>query len=269
MEIGKRQKLRKLENSQLDQQVVHITKTTRDESKIDDDVSINTPRLERYLDPQSRAQLVSLYSAPDQMENFVQAIGSSISHAYLAGSPRSDLLLTLIQFNVFRALVQNTFALGFDFGWLKEDAVSVFNQDTSALICPSSLKPTQLQRQLEHHPWIDLFPFPALRDNMLSQGDDLDEDELCYDMVEICHAPSERSGLIVWGEPWNPSSWEATEEFTKKWPDILHGCEDLLRSTNYWRKKRGDDELVFGLSSLTNSPSYRGGSSANSQFHSL
>jgi hypothetical protein len=39
----------------------------------------------------------------------------------MLGSPRVDQLLTLIQFNVFRALVNNTFAVGFTMNWLEEE----------------------------------------------------------------------------------------------------------------------------------------------------
>lgn len=82
---------------------------------------------------------------------------------------------------------------------------------------------------------------------MLAQGEDYEDDELCYDLVELCHAPSERSGLIVWSSPWNPSSWEVTAEFAAKWPWILRGCGGLLVSTNYWRGKRGEEELWFDV----------------------
>lgn len=40
---------------------------------------------------------------------------------YMLGSPRVDQLLTLIQFNVFRVLVNNTFAVGFTMNWLEEE----------------------------------------------------------------------------------------------------------------------------------------------------
>lgn len=80
---------------------------------------------------------------------------------------------------------------------------------------------------------------------MLAQGEDFKDDDLCYDLVETCHAPSERSGLIVWSDAWRPESWEVTEEFARKWGWMLRGCGDLLRSTNIWRRQRGEDDLLF------------------------
>ncbi|KAH7327255.1 hypothetical protein BKA65DRAFT_528218 [Rhexocercosporidium sp. MPI-PUGE-AT-0058] len=185
-----------------------------------------------------------------QVQEQISRFEDIASRAFREGSPRSDLLLTLIQFNVFRALVSNTIAMGFPFDWLSAEADSPFfnttplDTPTDISQYPRNLQPTALQICTPHHPWIDLFPFPALRDTILFQGDSFDEDDLCYDLVETCHAPSERSGLIVWADAWNPESWEVTEEFAKKWGWMLSGCEDLLRSTNFWRRQRGDDDLL-------------------------
>lgn len=182
-----------------------------------------------------------------QVQGVIAQVESFLSQQCMVSSPRIDLLLTLIQFNVFRALVSNTFALGFPFSWLSAEADSPYHLGESRRCCPASLQPTALQRKVPHHPWIDLFPFPALRDNMLSQGEDFDDDDLCHDLVEVCHAPSERSGLIVWSDPWDPLGWEATTEFIGKWGWILRGCPELLFSTNHWRGQRGEDAIAFDV----------------------
>ncbi|KAH7413093.1 hypothetical protein BKA64DRAFT_660262 [Cadophora sp. MPI-SDFR-AT-0126] len=183
-----------------------------------------------------------------QIQEQISYFEGVASRELRAGSPRSDLLLTLIQFNVFRALVTNTFAMGFPFDWLAVEAESPFNVTPpnsfdSLSQYPPNLRPTALQISTPHHPWIDLFPFPAMRDNMLALGEDYEDDDLCYDLVETCHAPSENSGLIVWSDASRPESWEVTEEFARKWGWILRGCEELMRSTNTWRRHRGEDDL--------------------------
>ncbi|PVH77608.1 hypothetical protein DL98DRAFT_463415 [Cadophora sp. DSE1049] len=183
-----------------------------------------------------------------QIQDQISYFEDLASRELRAGSPRSDLLLTLIQFNVFRALVNNTFAMGFPFDWLTAEAESPFNitpptSFDSLSQYPPNLRPTALQISTPHHPWIDLFPFPALRDNMLALGEDYEDDDLCYDLVETCHAPSERSGLIVWSDASRPESWEVTEEFARKWGWMLRGCKELMRSTNMWRRQRGEDDL--------------------------
>ena len=165
---------------------------------------------------------------------------------YVMGSPRVDLLLTLIHYNVWRALSSNNSALGFNMEWLDGGAVSPFNSPIileSYASIPLCLRPSQLQHTVEHHPWIDLLPFPALRDNLLCQGDDYDDNDICHDVVEIFDRPSEEAGLIVWGEPSSPFGWEASEDFVKKWAWALVGCSELLESTNYWRLKRGETIL--------------------------
>ncbi|KAK9328847.1 hypothetical protein V1520DRAFT_370875 [Lipomyces starkeyi] len=167
---------------------------------------------------------------------------------YMLGSPRVDQLITLIQFNVFRALVSNTFTLGFTMEWLEEDAISPWNSSSFELnraFCPTSLRPTMLQRTISHHPWIDLFPIPKMRDNLLLAGDSYDETALCNDLIDFCDVPNEKTGLIVWSDPWDPSGWEVSEVFLSKWAWVIKGCDEIVESTNYWRVKRGENMLFF------------------------
>lgn len=188
-----------------------------------------------------------------QVQDVIERVENFITVQRRTSVPRADLLLTLVQFNVFRALYSNMVALDFNLDWLTGDAISPFFRTISPIhdrTSPSSLRSTALQRQVSHHPYIDLFPFPELRDNLLLQGEDFDDDDLCYDLVETCHAPTERSGLIVWSNPWEPSSWEVTPEFAIKFPWMLRGCHELLISTNYWRGKREEDDLVFDVTPL-------------------
>ncbi|EIT73587.1 hypothetical protein AO1008_11858 [Aspergillus oryzae 100-8] len=39
------------------------------------------------------------------------------------------------------------------------------------------LRPTTLQRGIPHHPWLDIFPFPRMWDNLIRAGDQLDHEE--------------------------------------------------------------------------------------------
>lgn len=166
-------------------------------------------------------------------------------HSYAMGSPRADQLLTLIHFNVLRALMSNTVALDFGDEWfLSEDAISPFfkpqHNTQKRLSGPSSLRPSPLQRTVEHHPWIDLFPIPELRDNFLRANNSFDEWDLCNELVDFHNLSHDRTGLIVWATPWDISGWEVSEAFARKWPWLVKGCNGLLASTNYWRAKRGE-----------------------------
>ena len=128
---------------------------------------------------------------------------------------------------------------------------------------PPNLHPTKLQRTVPHHPEIDVLPFPKYRDNSIIAGKEIDDYEICNDMLygvddedeEVgetkkgvgCHREGSggRTGLIVWSDPWLASSWELEEGFARKYKRLLVGCNDLLESTNYWRETRGEPPLVL------------------------
>jgi hypothetical protein len=100
-----------------------------------------------------------------------------------------------------------------------------------------------LQRKVNHHPWVDLIPLPRMRDNILAamdHGTIRVFNELCFDIFDVGGgAGVEDAALIVWGEPWDPAGWEASEMFLRKWGWLLDGCFEMLESTNRWRLKRG------------------------------
>ncbi|KAJ5765939.1 hypothetical protein N7520_005498 [Penicillium odoratum] len=175
------------------------------------------------------------------------------SHS-LRGTPSADNLLTLVHFNVFKAMGWNALILGLGMNWLEENALSPFNTlgpvrvNATADHLPVSLQPTMLQQIVPHHPWLDLLPSPRLRDNLLLAGDALDESKLCTDILGFSGHSTEGSGLVVWGESWDPNGWEATEDFAKNWNWALTACDDIQSSTNDWRQKRGLKPLQFGHS---------------------
>ncbi|GAT25132.1 similar to An14g02830 [Aspergillus luchuensis] len=173
-------------------------------------------------------------------------------HSYLGGSPQTDMLLNLSRMNVLRAAYQNAIVLGMPAEWLcLDDTISIFSAHGPHIIpngqmsIPPSLRPTALQRAIPHHPWLDVFPFPSMRDNLIRAGDDLDDDELCHDLTAFWDTRSSNATLLVWGTPWDPQNWEVTEDFAMKWGSFLRGCPEILRSTNSWRARRGERPLVW------------------------
>jgi hypothetical protein len=56
---------------------------------------------------------------------------------------------------------------------------------------------------------------------------------------------SDRSGMIVWGEPHRMESWEVTAEFLQRWGWAVEGCHELMRATNQWRAIRGEVPLML------------------------
>lgn len=141
---------------------------------------------------------------------------------------------------------------------------------------PASLYPTQLQITIEHSTWIDTIPFPKMRDNLITREALFDHAELAKDLIgdlvdfASLYGPqtrakphyvqesarlrgsddevaTHRKGLIVWGDPHDPDSWEATPGFVRKWWWALEGCQNLVESTNRWRLSRGEKPLTVTL----------------------
>ena len=112
------------------------------------------------------------------------------------------------------------------------------------------MQPTILQRTVRHHPYIDLVPWPSLRDGLikasLADPPIIDEDDFCFDMVH--------GGLRCWGNmlgsmhgrgegvPWDARSWEALPWWLEKWKSILGGEDsEIYRISAWWRAIRGAD----------------------------
>jgi hypothetical protein len=164
-------------------------------------------------------------------------------------SPSTDLLLSVKQFNLLRAMIANVLTLGMTMEFMSEDNVSPFNTATPWMpdlaVLPTSLRPTALQKQIAHHPWLDPFPIPSVRDVLLRKVDQYDDVEICNDFLG---GQSGNSGLIIWGEPWDASGFEVSEHFARKWGWMFKECTELFRSTDHWRIQRGEKPL-FAMTS--------------------
>ncbi|KAH8684065.1 hypothetical protein BGZ61DRAFT_519676 [Ilyonectria robusta] len=190
-----------------------------------------------------------------EIDNFAQRAHQDYSH----GTLRLEHLHTLIRLNVLNAISHNAALLRFRFqGLCRPELVSPFYLDarhlpntapTAAHTCPEWLRPTVLQVAVRHHPWIDLIPFPRMRDNILRAlaAGLLDNKELGFDILDVAVANDRRNtaSLIVWGEAWDPRGWEASVPFLQKWGWLLEGCPVILEATNYWRQKRGEGKLIL------------------------
>ncbi|KAI9368689.1 hypothetical protein BJX61DRAFT_537053 [Aspergillus egyptiacus] len=175
--------------------------------------------------------------------------------SYQLNSPSADHLLSLTRINVHRAFVSNMLTLGITWEWMADDSISPLSMASpggsfldlghAVVPLPDSLRPTPLQRNHVHHTWIDLFPCPIMRDNLIRVGNDWDDEELCTDIMGFWDGTTATGpfGLIIWGEPSDLRSWEITEGFLRKWGWVVHGCVELMWSTNYWRARRGERPL--------------------------
>ncbi|KAJ3579314.1 hypothetical protein NPX13_g1256 [Xylaria arbuscula] len=193
-----------------------------------------------------------------ESEPSIRAFMDFMYSNWLAQAPRPALLPCLVQFNFVRALMTNAAVLGITSSQLGDEAISYFyatgtrpsTVDTKVEKLPSSLQPTDLQRATLHHPWFDLIPVPRMRDNLFRHGvEDLDEDDLCCTLGGF--GKHKDSGFVIWGNSWDVSSWEVTEEFSRSpWGWVIEGCCELRQSTNQWRAKRGEAPLFHSDSTV-------------------
>ncbi|PVI04463.1 hypothetical protein DM02DRAFT_177910 [Periconia macrospinosa] len=77
---------------------------------------------------------------------------------------------------------------------------------------PLPLQPTITQLTVLHSRWIDRFPFPKMRDNIITLGSVVDDEELLKDIVLM------PSFEITPGKlPWDPKAWTMQKPFADKW----------------------------------------------------
>ncbi|KAF5633401.1 alcohol dehydrogenase [Fusarium sp. NRRL 52700] len=174
---------------------------------------------------------------------------------YSLQTPRPSNLHIIIRLNVLNAIADNATVIGFPKESLcRDEFISPFYQvgpiQLPSPSCPASLQPTMLQRSTAHHPWIDLFPFPNFRDNVLRgmQKGLFDDDELCGDLLGVEGGRvGEQPSLLVWTVAWDAKGWEVNAAFVKKWGGLIEDCPEIMESTNYWRRKRGQPALMFDV----------------------
>lgn len=116
------------------------------------------------------------------------------------------------------------------------------------------LRPSSEQITVQHHPYIDILPFPTLRKNLIAHQGEIDEDEFFLDLLNglVCWGGAgvgkrdreESTGCASTGTPWDVRSWEARTWFLKKYWTWLGGEDgELTRQTEWWRSIRGDYTL--------------------------
>jgi hypothetical protein len=102
------------------------------------------------------------------------------------------------------------------------------------------LRPTHKQIVIEHHPFLDAIPFKEIRDNIIDNMDNMDEDEFFHDSLNHLTCWGSVAGAHT-GSPWDARSWEATEMFLQKWSHIVGGEDgELTRNSRWWRSLRGE-----------------------------
>ncbi|KAI1176043.1 hypothetical protein F4777DRAFT_578465 [Nemania sp. FL0916] len=218
--------------------------------------NLHSPRIagqQIVLSPQSKLQSSnsspkSRWGSEEEGALLVVSVGPTTVVLDLYSCPLpADHLLTLVRYNLYRACAANAEILGLDPRSLHDDIPSPFcDHATFNRPLPASLIPTETQISVQHPPYIDLCPFPSLRDKLILLQGTIDEDELCAD-IGGHNSTVEHNGLIAWGDPWDPMAWELSEYAAMKWGPLIGRCDELIIATNYWRRRRGETPLLHAL----------------------
>lgn len=108
--------------------------------------------------------------------------------------------------------------------------------DVSHSPAPTSLVPTLLQKTVPHPPFIDIIPFPGVRNRLIRSLEVIDQAKLSRDLVD--------GAFRVWGHvSWDGTGWEVSEAFVRKWWFLVD--EQLLNITNFWRRQRLEGALLI------------------------
>jgi hypothetical protein len=134
-------------------------------------------------------------------------------------------------------------------GSTSESAAKVACLNDFSALSPD-LRPSATQLVHRHHPYIDVLPFPTLRERIIKlayveEEPMIDEDELCQDLNDglVCWGSvlDGRNSAMGSGAPWDVRSWEAQPWFLKKWWIVIGGAEgEIYKQTQWWRQMRGE-----------------------------
>lgn len=198
--------------------------------------------------------LVRCTDLNDKIREFLQRVFTN----WGLNLPTPHDLPLVTRLNTFDALARNALMLRIPLEYLETDEhSSMFNYQgpsppsTQQPSLPTNLRPTALQQTVTHHSWLDLFPIPKMRDNILqgidsgAYDEDMLCDTLCCDLLKF--DTDTNAALVVWGESWDATGWEFSAEFFARWAVLLQGCTEVLETTNYWRQKRGAKRLEYKL----------------------
>ncbi|KAL5334602.1 hypothetical protein BJX70DRAFT_391299 [Aspergillus crustosus] len=151
---------------------------------------------------------------------------------YAAGDPCLDHLMTFSKFNILRAFLDNFWVIGLTTDQMDDGILSPFNNPPYASHdgLPPSLMPTVTQLTTPHLPWLDSFPFPAIRDNLIRVAESSNDCLLCGDIMDPANGDI---GMMV------------SPFFIQMWAWVIRGCPEMILSSNRWRARRGLKRLAI------------------------
>lgn len=157
--------------------------------------------------------------------------------------------LPLIGFTLARALVRIADRLGCTNHW-ELDCISPFNQGTGtpAHQLPEAWRPTPSQIVVPHHPLLDFFPWPGVRDriiNIMTLPDEMRPTNAKGPLAVVNFAydvEDDAEGVRIFGDdPYEPASWEVGQLLFERWWFLFD--REVIANSNRWRRMRGAPPL--------------------------
>ncbi|KAF1952527.1 hypothetical protein CC80DRAFT_495323 [Byssothecium circinans] len=110
---------------------------------------------------------------------------------------------------------------------------------------PPDLYPTPAQRNIMHHPFWDIIPFPWIRERAITfaamDSPPFDWHEFKYDIIN--------GGMVCWksrrqeeGLPWDRKCWEFRPWFRQKWGWLIEEQGKVEQQSKWWRAMAGAQE---------------------------
>jgi hypothetical protein len=173
------------------------------------------------------SEQLGCFGGHPRVQELMHRFASHAYASYVLDKPVLSHLPLLMRYNISCTLQRNADTLGVKADYFNCHGISPFTTQgpTLGLVSPGALHdwptnllPTELQRSIEHHPWVDVFPWPQLRDNMLQAfeyPEICDEDKMCHTVVEY-EGLDDGPLLVVWANAWDARSWEITPQFLKR-----------------------------------------------------
>lgn len=181
-----------------------VLSETRAQNLIQNDDSHDLVSLPEAQHPSSRTTATESPERlmPINIGNLPVCMAGLSACAYPSPSAQPNLRMT-----VFSALYINGEILG-----LSCSTTVPMKSAPAGPNVPPSLRPTELQMVTIHPGYIDRFPFPRVRDSMISLSGIFDEEEFVRDV--FCMPSFE---IVPGKAPWDASAWKITEGFIEKW----------------------------------------------------
>lgn len=122
--------------------------------------------------------------------------------------------------DMFAEVPPSAFAALFDNGTMLGLTCGTVIPSKSPKACsgiPESLQPTALQLTTIHPRWIDRFPFPKFRDNLITLSGIIDEEAFLRELFSM-----ESFSLMPGKASWDPSGYVISKSFAKKWGYLFY-----------------------------------------------